>query len=202
MDLPSLPSFPAYDDSGIHSSFRASTAAPSISRKDIQKDLVDISEEHDEMLHESTPAAPSTHGTKSTIRPPSTTSSAGRFANSLRSSNTRKSPHQSFEVSRILPSKKDYDIESEPSLPNIYVQPSYLPNPLEMTPALSASEQILHPSMHTSEIRSRTRSPLSFHSAPTPRNAKYDYSVSLREDSSDVSFIYLSTQINIFRSTY
>ncbi|GJJ11416.1 hypothetical protein Clacol_005649 [Clathrus columnatus] len=173
IDLPSLPSF-HYDDSGVHSSFKASTAAPSMSKRDIQTELEDISE-REESHYESTPL-PSSHGTRSTIRPLSATSSTRHFANSLRSSTQRKSPRQSFEAEEITSPRKDYDIESEPSLPNIYIQQSYIPE--------TTSDQIVHPSMHTSEIRSRTRSPLSFHTAQTPQSAKYDYSVSLRSESS------------------
>lgn len=185
IDLPSLPSFPAYEDSDIHTSFKASTAAPSFSRKDIQRELADVSQKI-QAPYEST-HTPSVHGSRSTIRPPSTTPSAGRFANSFGSSTARKSPNQSLEASKSFSRKKDYSMESEPSLPHIYVQQPYMPNSLEVTPALS--EKFVHTSMHTSEIRSRTRSPLSFQTAQTPRStAVYDYSVSLRSDGPEVGF--------------
>ena len=183
-DMPSLPSLPAFEDSGDHE--------------------LELTDEDEDILPtspplQSTPAASAYHRTASTIRPPSSTSSTARFArsiisrssksslNSSRGNQTRQQslpPDVSFDdVSAIprLPNASDHsdfaDIRSsdqdtegsnEGSVPGAYLPPGVVDDEdeIDITEALASV--------------SRSGSP-----APdfgtTPKK-KYDYSLSLKSE--------------------
>lgn len=176
---PSLPSLPAFDDSG---------AQDSDSDQHSTDDGPNILPVH------STPAAVSVHTATSTIRLQSSTSSTARFASSLASRSVSaksssasrtypypRSPAQSFEVSAIasLPHESDEITEPEDS-PLAYsrhsVPESHLPPEENEVDDMSLEDAL--------QSVSRSSSPFSPEiplDNPTPRK-KYDYSMSLRSE--------------------
>jgi hypothetical protein len=177
-DLPSLPSFPEFEDSGIQS-FQASSSH-SVSPKNLR-----LEDDEDAVPYQSTPAPLSSQTTRSTVRPPSTSSSATRFANSMRTSlgTAQRSQQDSFEVSEILPTQTGNDSSSSASIPDVYGQPEG-----ENTQDMSHL-QSLGPkgTMSATAVRSNndSRSPRSYvldEHKRTPNTKAYDYSVSLRSE--------------------
>ncbi|KAG2345767.1 hypothetical protein BDR05DRAFT_960035 [Suillus weaverae] len=176
---PSLPSLPAFDDSG---------AQDSDSDQHSTDDGPDILPVH------STPAAVSAHTVTSTIRLQSSTSSTARFASSLASRSVSaksssasrtypypRSPAQSFEVSSIasFPHESDENTEPEDS-PLAHsrhsVPESHLPPEEDEMDEMSVEDAL--------QSVSRSSSPFSPEiplDNPTPRK-KYDYSMSLRSE--------------------
>ncbi|KAI0788909.1 hypothetical protein C8Q75DRAFT_879628 [Abortiporus biennis] len=193
--MPSLPSLPAFEDSAEHP-----TTAETESEADTSHDL-DLISPHP---IQSTPAPLSSRTNASTIRPPASTGSTARFANSIASRSTKSS----FSASRtnqygrpsLPPDDNSFDISSIPSLPDIhngddmdirssdqYMETSrdslepdgYVPPPMGEDDDL---EDI------TDALRSISRSgspPLDI--GPTPKK-NYDYSVSLRSEPKPSSF--------------
>ncbi|KAF8511788.1 hypothetical protein BU17DRAFT_54376 [Hysterangium stoloniferum] len=170
-DLPSLPSFPEFDNSATQS-FKDSTSAKDPT-EGFNGDILGG------MPYESTPAPPSSHATRSTVRPPSATSSTTRFANSMRASTTTRSRHRaSFELSP----PPDMDSASEPSLPNIYP----IQQDEDSEDVADVHAHFVHGSMHTSEIRSQAHSspyPFLQEEVNTPHSKKSEFSVSVRSES-------------------
>ncbi|KAG1774133.1 hypothetical protein EV702DRAFT_1126979 [Suillus placidus] len=176
---PSLPSLPAFDDSG---------AQDSDSDQHSTDDGPNILPVH------STPAAVSAHTATSTIRLQSSTSSTARFASSLASRSVSaksssasrtypypRSPAQSFEVSSIasFPHESDENTEPEDS-PLAHsrhsVPESHLPPEEHEMDDMSVEDAL--------QSVSRSSSPFSPEiplDNPTPRK-KYDYSMSLRSE--------------------
>ncbi|OBZ74034.1 hypothetical protein A0H81_06284 [Grifola frondosa] len=177
-DMPSLPSLPSFDDSADQLSE---------STEDVSEDVQITSPIH------STPAPISSH-TRSTIRPPSSTSSTARFAHSIAS----RSSKSALSISRATVIKQDlqesFDISSIPSLPNIRghgtgdmdihssdqdtednsIPEDYLPPTIgdDMDGDLDISDAL--------QSISRPNSP-SIHDTATPKKT-YDYSVSLKSE--------------------
>ena len=174
-DLPSLPSFPAFDDSASHS--LQNSSAQSLSPKDLR-----VGEDERTVPYHSTPAPMSSHTTRSIMRPPgSTSSSATRFANSMRTSVSavRKSQEESFEVSEILPIHHESGSSSLASIPDAYL-------PLEAQGL--TDQELLSSNVSRSVVSSP--SPLPEEQQHTSGSKKYDYSISLRSEPK-VSIVYL-----------
>ncbi|KAF8586444.1 hypothetical protein K439DRAFT_1631700 [Ramaria rubella] len=179
-DLPSLPSFPAFDDSGGQS-FQASSVH-SLSPKDLH--IEDDEQDEDLVPYQSTPAPMSSHSTRSTMGPPSTSSSVTRFANSMRASvsTARRSQQDSFEISEILPAQNE-DSSSSASIPDVYLPPegentadiSQLQEQAAMGPMQITA-------LHTSHVSPSPRDFIPDAQSRTPGSKKYDYSVSLRSE--------------------
>ncbi|KAG1881054.1 hypothetical protein F4604DRAFT_1992869 [Suillus subluteus] len=176
---PSLPSLPAFDDSG---------AQDSDSDHHSTDDGLDILPVH------STPAPLSAHTVTSTIRLQSSTSSTARFASSLASRSVSaksssasrtypypRSPVQSFEASAItsLPHESDENTEPEDSPladSRRSIPESHLPPEENEMDDMSLEDAL--------QSVSRSSSPFSPEiplDNPTPRK-KYDYSMSLRSE--------------------
>lgn len=181
-DMPSLPSLPAFEDSGEH-------------------ETEDTDEDEDVLPNslplQSTPAVSAHYKSASTIRPPSSTSSTARFArsiisrssksslNSSRGNNTRQQslpPEESFDISAIprLPNASSHldfadirssDQESDGSIeelnPDLYLPGVIEDDDLDITDALASV--------------SRSNSPAP-NIEPTPKKSKYDYSMSLKSE--------------------
>ncbi len=179
LDMPSLPSIPAFEDS----------AAP--------LSLADESSQEEDMLlasppMHSTPAMLSRAG--STIRAPSSTSSTARFAQSIASRSSKSSLSVSRGVNSRFPADDSFDVspipkvsidrddsgeieirssdqDTESSVPEVY-----LPPPLDdnLDPDLDLSDAL--------QSVSRSNSP-GLDDGQTPRKkSDYDYSVSLRSE--------------------
>jgi hypothetical protein len=196
-DMPSLPSLPPFEDSA--------EPVDSDSQSVLDEDLDDgLSPIHSSPVH-STPAASAHNTAASTIRPPSSTSSTARFANSLASRSSKsslglgssrgmssgKSQRDSFEIS-VIPSLPNIDFEpstgryfdeeetdeelSRESVPEVYLPPEEEDlDDREGEQDISLAEAL--------QPVSRTSSP-SFPMASfdgTPRKG-YDYSVSLKSE--------------------
>ncbi|KAG1737174.1 hypothetical protein EDB19DRAFT_995876 [Suillus lakei] len=176
---PSLPSLPAFDDSGS---------------QDSDSDQHSTDEGLDILPVHSTPAAFSAHTATSTIRLQSSTSSTARFASSLASRSVSaksssasrtypypRSPAQSFEASAItsLPHESDENTEPEDSplaRSRRSIPESHLPPEENEVDDMSLEDAL--------QSVSRSSSPLSPEiplEDPTPRK-KYDYSMSLRSE--------------------
>ena len=190
-DMPSLPSLPAFEDSG-----------------DRQTESTDEDEDvlPNSIQLQSTPAALSAfHKTASTIRPPNSAGSTARFARSIISRSSRSSlnssrsntvrqqslpPEESFDISAIprLPNANDNtdfaDIRSsdqetegsnegsiegsnEGSVPDVYLPPGIVDDDeLDITEALASVSRSGSPAPDVQ---------------PTPKKL-YDYSVSLKSE--------------------
>lgn len=172
-DLPSLPSFPEFEGSDVES-FHASSAQ-SVSPKTMR-----IEDDDDAVPYQSTPAPLSSQMTRSTVRPPSSSSSATRFANSMRISlgTTRRSQQDSFEVSEILPTQIGSDSSASASIPDVYLQPGENADAMLHLQALGAMAV-------TARSNNDLRFPHSYVSDEhkgTPSPKTHDYSVSLRSE--------------------
>ena len=168
-DLPSLPSFPAFDDSGARSIHHSS--AQSLLPKDLQ---IGDGEEDIDPYH-STPVPVFSHTTRSTMRlPNSASSSATRFANSMRTSVSiaKKNQEDSFEVSEILPVLHQGESSYSASIPDAHLPP--LDQQVQADPELSS------PNVSKSVVRSASPLPVEQHH--TPGSKIYDYSISLRSE--------------------
>ncbi|KAG2137784.1 hypothetical protein BD769DRAFT_1384914 [Suillus cothurnatus] len=191
---PSLPSLPAFDDSG---------AQDSDSDHHSTDDSPDILPVH------STPAAVSVYTATSTIKLQSSTSSTARFASSLASRSVSaksssasrtypypRSPVQSFEVSAItsLPHESDENTEPEDSplaRSKRSVPESHLPPEENETDDMSLEDAL--------QSVSRSSSPFSPEiplDNPTPKK-KYDYSMSLRSEAQVNAFLLILTPIEL-----
>lgn len=181
MDMPSLPSLPAFEDSGAPHS----TTDETIDEQDSQD--MDIASPI-----QSTPAVLSR--VASTVRAPSSTSSTARFAHSIASRSSKSSlsasrgptgrllPDATFDVSSIpsIPIRRDdsadMDIRSSDQDTESSVPESYLP------PALDDDQEGDLDLSDALQSVSRANSP-----GPDDRNTSrkkgdYDYSMSLRSE--------------------
>ncbi|KAK7686220.1 hypothetical protein QCA50_010440 [Cerrena zonata] len=169
-EMPSLPSLPAFDDSG-----EMPTAMDDTSLEDESFDPI-----------HSTPAPLS--GVASTVRPPSSTKSTARFAHSIASRSTKSSASISRGLSasaRSSAPEDSFDISAIPSLPknSAYdIRPS--DQSTDETEDFAQSGRLgaidddeLDISDALQDI-SRSNSP---EAGPTPKKP-YDYSVSLRSE--------------------
>lgn len=194
-DMPSLPSLPLFEDS-VEEPFSGDGLPQSDGEQD-NSDLGSISSPV-----QSTPTA-FHHTITSTIRPTSSTSSTARFANSIasrsaksstgqlssRSMSSRRSQHDSFDISHI-PSIRHANAEassgrfsddtedhgSEASVPDVYLPPpddneEGHSNSFSLTDALQSLSRPISPPFTTD----------AYHADGTPKKS-YDYSVSLRSE--------------------
>ncbi|KAF8527287.1 hypothetical protein JB92DRAFT_903848 [Gautieria morchelliformis] len=178
-DLPSLPSFPEFEDSGVPS-FQASSTQ-SLSHKDLGRE--------DDVPYQSTPAHLSSQTTRSTVRPPSTSSSATRFANSMRysSSTARRSQQDSFEVSEILPTQAGDESSTSASIPAVYV-----PHDGDNTEDQPLTESVPTPAINPDDDLRSPRAFVADEHKRTPNTKQYDYSGSLRSEPKE-TFAYTHT---------
>ncbi|KAI0738429.1 hypothetical protein C8Q80DRAFT_243410 [Daedaleopsis nitida] len=176
-DMPSLPSIPAFDDS----------ASPQFSMDDSSHD----SSQEDMQIASPIQSTPNVLShMASTVRAPSSTSSAARFAQSIASRSSKSSisisrgmsaryrQEPSFDISAIpsvpLPDAsgemeiRSSDQDSENSVPEVYLPPG------DEEPDLDLSEAL--------QSVSRSNSP-GLDGGPTPRKkSDYDFSMSLRSE--------------------
>ncbi|EPQ56284.1 hypothetical protein GLOTRDRAFT_115600 [Gloeophyllum trabeum ATCC 11539] len=185
-EMPSLPSLPVFEDS-----------AASDSQSESQDDANDSG---DFLPIHSTPAVSSVHGaTRSTIRPPSSTSSTQRFANSIASRST--ATKSALSVSRASSSHRQdqdsFDVSIIPSIPNVTREAAERDMEEEDVAerhrnfksgaATSNAEEDELQDLSLSDALepvSRSNSPRPTHAPsgkPTPKK-NYDYSVSLRSE--------------------
>ena len=176
---PSLPSLPAFDESGEPRS------------EDTDSIDLDLSNGSSIDPVHSTPAAYSSHSV-STVRQPLSAASTARFANSIAS---RSSKSASMSASRgstarpqtILPHENTFDISSIPSLPHAPYDSDIRSSDQDTTslgdPQLRLEAASVDDLDLSDVLRSvnRPSSPPLPDPEPTPRK-KYDYSVSLRSE--------------------
>jgi hypothetical protein len=180
-NLPSLPSFPEFEDSGVPS-FQASSAQ-SLSHKDLG-----MEHDEDDAPYQSTPAPLSSQTTRSTVRPPSTSSSATRFVNSMRTSSgtTGRSQQDSFEVSEILPTQAGDDSSTSASIPAVYSPPDG-----DNTEDRSPTENIRTPAFNLEDDLRSPRAFVADEHKRTPNTKRYDHSGSGLRSEPKVGIYYI-----------
>lgn len=176
-DLPSLPSFPEFEDSSAQ--FFQASSSRSLSQKDLGV------EGDDAAPYQSTPPL-SSHTTRSTVRPPSaSSSSATRFANSMRTSigTARRSHQDSFEVSKILSTQIGDESSTSASIPDVYSLP-HVDNTEDIgrTQDLASNGNVSTTAFHPENNLRSSRSSASDEKRNTPNKKPYDYSISLRSE--------------------
>ena len=217
-DMSSLPSLPAFEDSGIlssshHSSHSNLQHSDSIHKSD-ESDPIDGS-----LPFQSTPTTYLSHHTTTTARPPPNSSSTVRFANSIavsRSSksasshsqsqsrfgvspSTRQSRHDSFDVSEIRPVVHDSGSSDDEYGGAISVELAHsresAPNGyLSGAPLLSEEELDLSDALEDINPNNSPFHANELGNDPSPPRAGkyYDYSASLRHEpkvSGDLRYI-------------